>query len=244
MNKEFVWTDKLFADFQEWIPKQPHERWVNYSWLIEQFKASHSTDRGWEILKGKHCNGGVHAWNSKTTGVSCELMGCRIYSVRRNSDGEIFSVGDEVNVLCDDNKGFKETIIGFYVDDKNKLSLVEFKDTPSRININWLDDASKLPKRTVLLKTDDGVSLYNESDVYWRVYDDWSIGAFKVFDSVSHSVVATFSSEGKAKEYVILNKPCLSIKDFKDTFVNRDFVGTDYAVEKLKELVKSKQTNL
>jgi hypothetical protein len=43
MSTDNFWDDETVKEFHEWIPKQPHERWVNYDWLIDTFKSSHTS---------------------------------------------------------------------------------------------------------------------------------------------------------------------------------------------------------
>lgn len=75
------------------------------------YKQENKPDRDWEIVT---CfNNVTHDWQNrdwhwyvapgnKQHITNCEEDKCRIRSVRRLSDGEVFSVGDEVEYKCDD----------------------------------------------------------------------------------------------------------------------------------------------
>jgi len=71
---------------------------------IDAFKASKQPKPEWEILEGIHPNAiEPHEWLTREKcfqqgGATCEQEGCKIHSVRRLSDGEVFTVGDTVDI--------------------------------------------------------------------------------------------------------------------------------------------------
>lgn len=152
---------------------------------------------------------------------------CKIYSIKRTKDGEVFTLGDRVSGLT------LNCVI-------NEIWLNP--DCPTQILFNHLDegicfkDATKLKP---IITTEDGVDLYS-GDLLYSVSDTFSEVAQ---DTICHNSpsyfwlqkVKKFSTKEKAEEYLLMNKPCLSIKDVLS-------VGQRVIVDegKLKRLVKSK----
>lgn len=85
-----------------------------------------------------------------------------------------------------------------------------------------------------LFVTEDGKDVFND-DMVWRVYNDWSFSDFKAQNNPTYPVRKYFSTKEKAEEFIILNKPVLSINDVLNA---QD--GLMFAEKKLKELVKSR----
>lgn len=109
---------------------------------------------------------------------------------------------------------------------------------------NW-NENKKPPKKTVLFTTHDGVPLYNQDDkCFWLRLDTWATGkqtCVHVDLSNTEGNFKYFSTEQAANEYALLNRPCLSINDIQTAYSKgRSFVGTDFLINGLKELVKSK----
>lgn len=98
-QQPFEWTERLVKEFLEWVPKQPTSFPVNYSRLIEPFKASRSSEgvggRDWEVISVNY-RGNITFWSSGR-GYTMEELGkdgYTIHSVRRTSDNTIWAVGD------------------------------------------------------------------------------------------------------------------------------------------------------
>lgn len=87
----FQWTDDLVKEFmtQFWTlgsaEATPRK--------ISEFKASKQPKQEWEIVKmrAQGCDWGGHPW-----GNDCDKAGCKIHSVKRLSDGEVFTVGEPI----------------------------------------------------------------------------------------------------------------------------------------------------
>ena len=163
----------------------------------------------------------------------------KIHSVKRICDGEVFTIGDKViNVTNEEITKIKE----FSTEPKEKTlgKLCAFYEDGS---FDYFYDIPKLEKSFPLFKTEDGVDIHVNQysygvylptmkftgDYIWRYKDN--------FSSISLSKETKyFSTEEKAKEYIIMNKPCLSINDIN--FLKTE--GFCFWDRKLKELVKSK----
>lgn len=94
-------------------------------------------------------------------------------------------------------------------------------------------------ERTKLLTTEDGVDIY-EGDEYFSI--DPERGSWLIRRRIDPEVYRNkpsrkyFSTRHKAREWVILNKPCLSINEIIDEIPT----NPEGFISRLKELVKSK----
>lgn len=152
----------------------------------------------------------------------CKDKNYTINSIKRLSDGEIFTIGDKIK------DGFLTDII------KNDNNDIWLYHNGSLTNVK-LEDAiiSK-----VLFTTEDGVEIFkgdycshvNIKELTLRARTRYNTG-----ESYSPKTTKYFSTEEKAEEYILMNKPCLSINDVKSVYHNQGMLG-----ELLKKLVKQK----
>lgn len=173
-------------------------------------------------------SGNIKAWLNGHKG------GWRIHSVKRLSDGEIFTIGD--NTTYGNIKSFN--LISY-----SKHITVHFNNTDSE---NCICEIKKIKKiKKPLFTTEDGVDIYKNSESWWVAVNEdtkistqdkkWEYDRYdwnKPGNPSSSKNYKWFSTEEKAKEYIIMNKPCLSINDVLKT--------SCYNQDQLKELVKSK----
>lgn len=137
-----------------------------------------------------------------------------IYSVKRISDNKIFTIGDSYEDLIIEKM--------FMSVDGNILTTYRPK--------------AKQP----LFTTEDGVDIF-EGDTIFGVNNDWKI--FSHYTDLQNKVKSwgikpVFSTKEKAEEYILYNKPVLSLNDYYSLF-NEEI--RDYGIgEKLKKLIKSK----
>lgn len=173
-----------------------------------------------------------------------------INSVKRLSDGEVFTVGDLCNPIgeCSYNK-CKITTIEFC-----KAGYLRIGSSNYYIGINNIEH-SKQP----LFTTEDGVGIY-EGDKYFQLVISFSPNFREaIYEEIARSNIMYsyslkegkeqlnkngryyFSTKEAAEEYVLMNKPCLSINDF---------IKANYGIDEsellgvLKELVKEKLIGL
>jgi len=148
-----------------------------------------------------------------------------IESVKRLSDGEVFTIGDKLH--------FNEIISEFIIDNSYGGGIAaKFIEKSKMFSINVLQKITKTP----LFTTEDGVEIF-EGDSYVKLnnYSDWSIvTGFNAHGFQEDYKGLKFSTKEKAEEYIINNKPCLSLVDvIKDL---HDLVS----VFAIKEKVKNK----
>jgi hypothetical protein len=150
-----------------------------------------------------------------------------IHSVKRLSDGEIFTVGDKVNGF---DLGRNVDLTTIILED-NEL-LIGLRDL-GMYNINSLKHA-KQP----LFKTEDGVDIFKGQKVWYTnstASNIWDSRADEKYHN-GKGCLKYFSTKEAAEEYIILNKTCLSINDIK-TYLNFQRFAS---LEDIKDIVKSK----
>lgn len=92
-----------------------------------------------------------------------------------------------------------------------------------------------------LFITEDKVEIFEDNIILFYITNSWKISTFKYINEYCIGISSKigfdkyFSTEKAANEYILMNKPCLSILD-----VIRNRTVNDYDINKLKELVKSK----
>lgn len=150
-----------------------------------------------------------------------------IHSVKRLSDGEVFTVGDNIK-----SGSTQYEILGF-----------EKKDTTTQHG--WLTigviynsggtDLSIIEKvKKPLFTTEDGVEKF-EGDLFVPVNvsvddaDNYTIRGLnseakpyntKIQEEARKNGVLWFSTKEAAEEYILMNKPCLSVKEVVDILAN------------------------
>jgi len=230
-------------------------------WIIEDSNDwIEIVEKDYEILSFISITNSIFNKNSKdnTFGNNCnnckDLLndkGFKIHSVKRLSDGEIFTIGDKVDFNGCGVSTLKEMHISTAKSDEGKNILCF---VPDSIYLGKWWNINELIKAPIpLFTTEDGIDIFEENHYpIYTVYDksfDMSLNTAKgsqmwyqneknisVFGINPHC--KAFSTKEKAEEYALMNKPCLSIKEFY-SFSHLQ-AEQESTFEKLKELVKSK----
>ena len=149
-----------------------------------------------------------------------------IHSVRRLSDREVFTLNVKVKF------GREGNIIYFGLMDSEILVNIKYSPTTEYHNAR-LSDIKKL--KPVLFTTEDGVDI-REGDDYCYI-EDMKVcksQAMNIKYNTNLKTIIYFSTKEKAEEYILLNKPFLSITDIEN------IPTWDNLIEDLKKLVKSR----
>lgn len=157
-----------------------------------------------------------------------------IYSVKRN-DGKIFTIGDKIieSKIC----GNKSEIKRFNIY-SNKLIVEVFNKSTHRTAPFSLMYKDKQP----LFKTEDGVDIF-EGDTYYKVVNKSFQLLIMENASKGESLKSkVFSTKEKAEEYILMNKPCLSLADVASIYkgINKKTNHPSSQANQLKQLVKYK----
>jgi hypothetical protein len=153
--------------------------------------------------------------------------GPSIFSVKRLSDGEIFTVGDEIS-----NSKYPRF--------KGKIEKFKRGDSTLQVYYDGFDSLKDIQKvKPVLFTTHDGADV-REGDRVWyfnQGYKLWDSKADPKFHN-DEQRFHYFSTKEAAEEYILMNKPLnLSIREICNFQGSMDSV---FLEDYLKKLVKSK----
>jgi hypothetical protein len=161
-----------------------------------------------------------------------------IHSVKRLNDNEIFTVGDTIS-----GDSYKEREIIKFLIKNDKLVVEQIGGWGTRTGVSQLDCIKHAPK-PVLFKTEDGVDVFEGMEVF--VVHPTTLNTIIGLNTIEYSSYKGwlfFSTKDKMEEYVLMNKPCLSIKDICPVIGRCNYttyIDLNKLTEKLKELVKTK----
>lgn len=163
-----------------------------------------------------------------------------IYSIKRLSDGEVFTIGDKVKFM---NWSDYLSIDKFTI--SSNILYFHIKDTKYTCDYsNW---GNFIKAKNPLFKTEDGVDIFEGDDIHcvglihYRYYNAKATTTnFKTYHNLNNKC---FSTKEIAEEYILRYKPCLSVMDVHNIMYNQglksgydcDIDMTDYI-----ELVKSR----
>lgn len=222
-------------------------------------------EKEYEILSFKH-KGSNHIWknDSQLKYTFCIIDGkapftsleeinrypkvYEIHSVKRLSDGEIFTVGDEIfstNWNCTHINKKSDTLVEISLNNEFMF----------KTKITWQCDLEDIRHyKKPLFTTEDGVDIFEGSIIY--LVEDSLDGICKRIASEHYKGSNSqhpvdhwykndkyFSTKQAAEEYILMNKPCLSLNDvFKvyPKFKKKCPTSFTHHANLLIELVKSK----
>lgn len=150
----------------------------------------------------------------------------KIHSVKRLSDGEIFTIGDKVyltngNYFTSELKEFKffhNGECGHLEKHRNGIFLklgISSVHSGKEIHFFYLEDIVKATCKKPLFTTEDGVDIF-EGDKFYYVNNGYIIEPRKAIIEKDFNPFAgkrDFSSIKTAEKYIEENKPCLSYND-------------------------------
>lgn len=149
----------------------------------------------------------------------------KIHSIKRLSDSEIFIIGDRFTTI---NINIVYTNIKeFYINNSGKLCI-----RGTNTGQYTLKNSERV--KTPLFQSEDGFDIF-EGDEYTIVTNDNF--EIKTLTASGNNIynVKKFSTKEKAEEYIIENKPCLSLKDILTTL---DLDKID--IQRITKIVKNK----
>lgn len=168
-----------------------------------------------------------------------------IHSIKRKSDSEIFTIGDKIQYYNITGEKSHTHVISDITIYENKILLNHNHGT-------WKShgDFNKVQKaKQPLFTTEDGVDMY-VGDEYWFLINMKHLVNLTVLPAHKPSEfkdnMKRFSTKEKAEEYILLNKPCLSLQDIitlkNKNYKNSRMMGriSPLFFSKIKELVKQR----
>lgn len=232
---DFQWNEDLLYEFMNSLWSNDRFKKDDFIRELEYFKKSKEQE-GYEILSLKYEK------DKKVYPFTYLPNGVYIYSVKRLSDGEVFRVGDLVKWNLERNDQTP-----FLIESFEENHMHPFEDrmfcNNKNIDICYLEKVKK-----VLFTTDDNFIVYeNDGSATSIVYDDFSfnyrcrieqvLGEIKIWGRES---LKLFSTKEVAEDWIIMNKPVLSVRDIHDYFDSWVTKPNDYLRNKIVELAKSK----
>lgn len=196
-SNKFEWTDKLVQEYAKTVAFQS----------LEDFKKQFGPVPEWESIYAVSVHNEIHPYKE-----DCIKLGCKIHSVKRR-DGEVFTIGD----LHKSTVSFRShwppcKITGFVIHSDGDM--IVDNDANSR---NPLRQIEKV-KEPILI-TESGEPIY-EGNEYWYVHTDtgnkltWQTFKCSHANKWDHQeTVKIFSTERAVEEWIIWNRPCLSLKE-------------------------------
>jgi hypothetical protein len=195
-------------------------RWDKFVEAQEQIKE-------WEILQynNPQVGGFVDSEVFQFFNAS-EALKYRIYKVKRLSDGEVFTLGDVYGVF-----GPMTRFVVF----GNRMK-VEFE---SPADWQWLSGVSKISKNPLFVTT-DGKDIYDK-DTVWLVTPkcEYSKVVARYWWHQKEGF-KTFSTLSAAEEYVLMNKPCLSVNEVLEIIAPKTEKRPEGWIYQLTNLAKQK----
>lgn len=140
----------------------------------------------------------------------------KIHSVKRLTDGEVFTVGDNINF---NDKGVAKLLeIQFEIApaDKGKGTLCFVNDHEFLGKWWTVDKLSKIKKS--LFTTVDNVEIYGGESIY-AVSDDFQL-LHCSFAQEKDKSIRSFSTKENAEKYILRHKPLLSLDDLLSVWSN------------------------
>jgi len=226
-ENKFEWTDELvsefvffksrfnFPEFKDIVEAfKKYKLGNDFLWAERENESQQNTiQKDWEIVRA--------IWRGNNT---------EIESVRRLSDGEVFSLGDDVNFGI---------IEGFYICEEEdsfcyKCMMVYFKEVRANRDISELKKVNQ-----PLFKTEDGKDVYEGGEfvaVQKTTFD--MLCCRQTLTNPENYYI--FSNEEKANNWVLMNKPVLSVNDVLAVCENNYGFLQNKLLDRLKEIAKSK----
>lgn len=244
----FVWTDEKIIEFIRFINQRERDFKGYYSDIADfKAQASHTySGVDWEVVAyftemaggtvlDKNEDGSFGPFAAKESDLKASSL-FSIHSVRRLSDGEVFTIGDD--------------------SPKGKIKEFKLPHPEGQIYV-WYDlggfcylhECKKAPipeQKKPLLKTIDGVDKF-EGDLVWRIAKDLSDSHNPRQVDVNPDHIYPdrlyFDKLAGMDEYILLNKPVLSVIEvLAISKIEMETFG-QFTVQRLKQIAKSKINN-
>jgi len=199
-------------------------------------------EKDYEILSYSDNNNNI--FREKDNQGILHRLDFKIHSVKRLSDGEIFTIGDKV---FSEYVNYTINKIDI-VNDKCMVSALYDTNNPNGSRLHYNLNNIKKSKQP-LFTTEDGVDIFDGDYSYGVHNSKFDIVAIKHINTVYVTDnFIEFSTKEKAEEYILMNKPCLSINDIINNTLNIPApriskMAKEAITESLKQLVKEKLNN-
>lgn len=152
-----------------------------------------------------------------------------INSVKRLSDGEVFTIGDKV--ICGNLAQINPLL---------KIETSNCNDGIYLLTQNYYGCSINhvIKAKTPILVTEDGKELF-KGDYFYHVDSNWDIGKGFLSKDTFEKLKGykEFSNKEVAEKYIFENKPCLSYKDLINSVENNELLKSIMAMRIFKLVV-------
>ncbi len=167
-------------------------------------------DKEYEILSLLHSNGEIHSSNTHLNknhfkrcldAFNAGSTTWSIYSIKRLSDGEVFTIGDKVKCIHQ-----------AHLDEVSTIESISVKDTRCFISGMNMEYFQKINK---VLTTEDGVDIFINDEV-WYIKKNLKSTVYKKIVKTKRWNIKDwlyFSTKEAAEEYILMNKPVFSLEE-------------------------------
>jgi len=145
-----------------------------------------------------------------------------IFSVKRLSDGEVFTIGDEISTGHFTKNAKIDRIAITTINYQLQGIWVSYKG--GSCALSGIIKVNKTP----LFTTEDGVDFFksdfkNHANIYSVNKSNFSLNKNALGFTVFTDACLKFSTKEKAEEWILLNKPVLSLNDLLKKFYPKDY---------------------
>lgn len=222
--EDFKWDEDLMYEFMNSLWHNDRFKEEDFKKELEYFKQSKEPKpKEYQILEFKHKEPITHVPYKSN-----------IHSVKRLSDGQIFSVGDKV-VHKTDGSINTAKILGFTIPKTSNSIWFTFEP-----DTDFVKDLNNFVKaKEVLFTTEDGVPVYLDQRVWWVRIHDFELDFHDFYNGESWfpDRFKYFSTKEVAEDWILMNKPVHSTKEVIEMFRCQEH---SYFKEALTDLAKSK----
>lgn len=248
-KNDYVWHEGTYYEIED-IPEP------NKDWEIIEYRCSFLGNDNIKFIKGDNkfwanMNGETFPYEEEA--LKHESNNLKIHSVRRLSDNQVFSIGDNVYYYAYPQRVWE--IDNFFIRQDNKC-LARSKDSGIVEVVGGTLKKAKPP--LFQFKTSDGKDIFEGDDYWFVVTSNFPVLAEygRSWEPLRHIAERQnsgiksalghiqFSTEQAAKEYILYNKPALSLRDVVEVFRDsqfREHVGYKMqSIEKLKQIIQER----
>lgn len=247
MNNDNFWTDANVADFATGFAigvKLENKELHPYD-AMQKFKESKKAVPEYEILSVYH---------KERRHIEEAMDKCAepnehwaIHSVKRNSDGSVFTVGDIVDTWKHNGYPPSQKIKKFFLNEG--LLYIQWEQGKGcNDGCMTLNAIQKVKEPIVLFTTEDGIKIY-EGDCFftlnlcsWVIVSDWKYQDLTGFNLEKN--YKYFSTKEAAETFVWKHKELLSFREVMDAVYSIVDRGSDHHLGKYLEIITKKKLTI
>lgn len=205
-----------------------------------------------EILENKNNNNRLYNKDLKSYQCKVEEQEFKIHSVKRLLDNKIFTIGDKIEIIDEKSSKKNLTIKDFEIYNvilpiETNTIIIYTKENNGFLGGNKGNGVNLCKVKHYkqpLFTTEDGVDIF-ENDYCYFVRNNFSpiekpFHCTKEFWSGNLKFYKWFSTKEAAEEYILMNKPCLSLNNILHNATNDSNGRIEISFDYFKELIKTK----